>query len=478
MRAMTTLVGNTLDNTLVNLTNDKLNDLYGLLGRDTITGNDHVDYIYGQEGDDILNGGGGNDWLFGGRGADALNGGSGIDTASYYDALGLTVALDGSLTNSGDALGDTFSSVENLIGTLTHDDTLAGDDGANHIWGLGGDDTIYGRGGADSLSGEAGDDTLSGEDGNDWLFGGKGADRLHGGDGRDGASYRDSTGVTVSLDDPTDGTGEAKGDVFNSIESLDGSAKGDDVLSGNAANNSIWGNGGDDELHGKAGSDKLFGGTGSDQIFGDAGDDTLTGGGGKDLLNGGQGNDTASYRSSGGVTLSLDGSLDAKGAAAGDTLTSIEYLSGSERASDRLAGDEGDNALWGYGGSDHLFGRAGDDFLFGGKGHDVLTGGAGNDVFVFDAPGNGSDVIRDFTDGDFFELTASDFDGITGDVLKAAQFQTGSDHDANSASVRVIYDSSSNSVWYDADGNGEGAAVKLASFSNDYVLKLTDIVLA
>jgi Ca2+-binding RTX toxin-like protein len=475
--SMVTLVGTAADNTIVNLSNDADSDLYGMDGDDRVTGNDGVDYIYGQNGDDRLNGGAGNDWLFGGQGADVLNGGDGIDTVSYYDAYRVTVALDGSFANTNDAKGDEFHSIENLVGSLARGDKLAGNGLDNKIWGLGGGDTIFGRGGDDSLSGESGRDHLFGNSGNDWLFGGAGADKLNGGAGRDGASYRDSEGVTVSLDGSLNGTGEAKGDSFVSIENLDGSATDRDVMAGNDLANSIFGNGGNDALYGRGGSDKLFGGSGTDALYGEAGQDVLAGNGGGDTLDGGAGNDTASYRDSAGVTVSLDGSLAADGAAKGDSFESIEYLSGSDKGDDTLAGDEGGNALWGNGGDDVLLGRAGSDFLFGGLGNDKLTGGAGADYFTFDAPGQGFDTITDFGSGDYIDLDSGGFGLPTGAVAEN-RFQSEAGHDAGTATIRLLFDTSSHSLWYDSDGSGDGAGVKIAVFSNDYLLAIDDIVVA
>jgi Ca2+-binding RTX toxin-like protein len=471
---MTTLWGDASDNVITNLSSDAESDLYGMDGNDTLTGNAGVDYIFGQKGDDIIFGGAGNDWLYGGQGADRLSGGRGIDTVSYYDAYQVNVALDGSFGNTGDAAGDVFEDIENLVGSFYRADKLAGNGLANRIWGLGGDDVILGRGGNDSLSGEGGNDEMSGENGDDWLFGGQGADALDGGLGRDGASYRDSVGINVSLDGSLAATGEARGDTFASIENLDGSQLGRDVLVGNAAANSIWGHGGNDDLYGQAGSDKLFGGMGRDILQGGLGNDVLAGDLGADALDGGTGSDTASYRASAGVAVSLNGSVSATGAALGDTFDSIENLSGSEHGNDVLSGDAEDNALWGNGGSDILLGRAGSDFLFGGAGLDRLIGGEGDDYFVFEMPGQGVDTITDFEDGDLIELTGSSF-GLASGFLATGMFQSQSGHVANSAAIRLMFDEDTHVLWFDRDGNGATDAIRLAVFSNNFALGAGEI---
>jgi Ca2+-binding RTX toxin-like protein len=147
--------------------------LQGTAGNDYITGtflDDMIiglagnDHLYGEAGNDVLDGGLGNDYLLGGRGADALLGGAGIDTASYVtSASGVTADL---LQRGwrGDAEGDTYSGIENLIGSR-FDDYLFGNDGNNRIEGGAGDDTLLGGAGADWLIGGAGTDYLYGDGG-------------------------------------------------------------------------------------------------------------------------------------------------------------------------------------------------------------------------------------------------------------------------------------------------------------------------
>ena len=58
--------------------------------------------------------------------ADALEGGAGYDYASYAHAKGtVQVALDLSLSAFGDAVGDTFTSVEGVLGS-DHNDVIYG----------------------------------------------------------------------------------------------------------------------------------------------------------------------------------------------------------------------------------------------------------------------------------------------------------------------------------------------------------------
>ncbi|WP_027512847.1 M10 family metallopeptidase C-terminal domain-containing protein, partial [Rhizobium sullae] len=120
-------------------------------GNDTIVGNEMANTLRGNAGNDSLDGSAGNDWLIGGAGADQLVGGSGVDTAGYATATaGVKVSLLNSSVNTGDAAGDSYSSIENLAGS-TFADTLYGDADANRIDGSAGNDWLIGGAGADQL---------------------------------------------------------------------------------------------------------------------------------------------------------------------------------------------------------------------------------------------------------------------------------------------------------------------------------------
>ena len=135
--------------------------LFGGAGDDTINGGDGIDVLYGQAGNDILSGGAGNDFFFGGAGGDSFDGGAAFDTVNYLTAAtGVSVNLMTGGT-AGEAAGDSYISIERVLGTLQ----------------------------ADSLTGDAGNNTLIGATGNDYLAGGAGADNLYGGGGSDSFGY-------------------------------------------------------------------------------------------------------------------------------------------------------------------------------------------------------------------------------------------------------------------------------------------------
>ncbi|HEY9346885.1 MAG TPA: calcium-binding protein, partial [Inquilinus sp.] len=278
--------------------------------------------LWGSAFADTLAGDAGSNTLEGGAGADALHGGAGIDTASYaHSAAGVQVDLSSGIPTGGDAAGDSFSGIENLIGS-GHDDVLkAGFVGS-------------------TLSGGAGDDTLKADWGNQ-------ADVFDGGAGFDMVLYTNTFPVVVDLQLGVGIAGGAAGDTLVNIEGVTGTG-GADSLTGSDADNIFYGLEDNDILSGGAGADILSGGVGADQ------------------LDGGAGSDIASYYTGfTGVAANLTTGTISGGDAAGDTLTSIEGLSGSNLGNDSLAGNAGANVLRGWGGDDVLTGAGGKDSLIG-----------------------------------------------------------------------------------------------------------------
>jgi len=317
-----------------------IESVYGSnVGNDTITGDDFNNRIRGYGGNDILNGGLGDDVVSGNEGADfiigdlgndRLDGGNDRDTLSFANAAA-NISVDLSvLTRQNTGLGeDVILNFEVIEGSRIGNDRLFGDQEANDIFGL---------------------------DGNDVLGGDDGADLLDGGLGSDTADYSRSFGrVIVNLSRGSavdDGFGRI--DTLVSIENLIGSEL-DDLLIGDANANVLRGIFGDDILEGGEGNDTLEGGDGDDRIDGQAG------------------SDTASYGSaSGGVVVNLALAINNTVSAGIDNLIGIENLLGSNFA-DLLTGNAGANRLEGGGGNDTLEGAAGNDFVDGGEGLDTAS---------------------------------------------------------------------------------------------------------
>ena len=136
--------------------NDSLN---GSSVANTINGAAGDDTIKGYAGNDVLEGSTGNDVLIGGLGGDTLSGGSGSDTASYAGAAsGVIASLANSSINTGEAAGDTYISIERLIGTSFNDSLNGANVVNNTLRGGGGNDTLKGYTGNDVLEGGAGQD--------------------------------------------------------------------------------------------------------------------------------------------------------------------------------------------------------------------------------------------------------------------------------------------------------------------------------
>ena len=374
------------------------NHLTGSGDGDDISGHDGDDLLEGLDGNDLLDGGNGDDVLEGGAGADWLDGGGGFDAVSYEASdAGVNVNLElGGI--GGHAEGDEYFNIEDVIGSA-YGDLIAGNEGANWIWGGFGDDLIEGRGGNDVIAGGAGSDTLIG------------------GDGLDQLDYSEETvaddalyGLVVDM-----GTGYA--DVYSSslflpyrdtivgFEGIVGTTHAD-WMRGGAGDDTLIGYLGDDLLVGSAGSDVLFGHEGvdtasytfsnaavqvsladgtaegghaegdllalienlvgsahDDTLEGDSGDNLIIGGAGADTLIGGDGFDTLDYRASAlGVVVNLALSRASGGEAEGDVISGFEGVIGTSRA-DRLHGGRGDQTIEGGYGNDQMHGGAGVDTL-------------------------------------------------------------------------------------------------------------------
>ncbi len=160
-------------------------NIRGTFGDNTLRGEANVDYMFGRRGNDVLDGGIGDDVLFGGLGADTLIGGLGRDRAQYSESLAaLVVHLEYTQYNTGEAVGDVYSGIEDLAGSAFND-SLFGNGSSNQLFGRDGDDRLYGRSGHDYLNGGAGNDWLEGGHENDILRGGTHADTFVFSAGRD-----------------------------------------------------------------------------------------------------------------------------------------------------------------------------------------------------------------------------------------------------------------------------------------------------
>ncbi|MFE0755255.1 calcium-binding protein [Inquilinus sp. NPDC058860] len=142
----------------------------GGIGNDSVDAGSDDDRVFGEAGDDMIVGGAGHDEIDGGDGndiieagadADTIIGGAGIDTASYAgSAEAVTVSLQAGAGTFGDAGGDTLTGVEQVIGSAFADN-LAGDAGANTLWGGAGNDRFVYSNVNESTVAASGKDTIT-----------------------------------------------------------------------------------------------------------------------------------------------------------------------------------------------------------------------------------------------------------------------------------------------------------------------------
>jgi Ca2+-binding RTX toxin-like protein len=130
-------------------------------------------------------------------------------------------------------------------------------------------------------------------------------------------------------------------------------------------------------VEGTEAADTLDGTFRSETMIGAGGDDVLRGSAGADRLDGGAGIDEADYSASpAGVTIDLITGRGTGGDAQGDTLISIERVTGSAHA-------------------DRMVGGADANRFDGGAGADRMEGGAGDDLYVVDDPGDAAIELAD-----------------------------------------------------------------------------------
>ncbi|MEI6638693.1 MAG: M10 family metallopeptidase C-terminal domain-containing protein [Chlorobium sp.] len=118
----------------------------------------------------------------------------------------------------------------------------------------------------------------------------------------------------------------------------------------------------------------------------------------------------------------------------------------------------------------NIIGNAGTNTLTGTAYADTVTGGAGADLFVFNtlpaSPAN-SDIITDFQPGvdhlQFSKAVFTAFTSTVGKAFSATEFWSGAGVIAgHDTSDRILYNTATGNLYYDADGNGAGSAVLVA----------------
>lgn len=406
----------------------------------TLIGNEFNQTLQGGSGDDVLDGRGGADYLY-----DA----SGGNDTFYVDNPGDKVVA------SGGGVDTVLTTISFTAGVAILRTTNEAGTEAIDLTGGGAAQSLYGNAGANQLSGAGGDDTLFGLAGNDRLIGGAGTDQLHGGAGDDFIYVNSLTDVVFEA------AGEGSDRVLAGanftltagvhVEILttdDNLATFSYQLNGNELSQYVYGNAGNNTLDGRGGADVLVGLGGDDWLFVDTIGDRVVeaAGGGSDRVLA-----SASY------TLG-SGSFVEKITTSNNLATTAIDLTGNEIAQ-YIYGNAGSNVVDGKGGADNLLGLDGADTF----------------AFTTALGGGNVDSIRDFEQGlDRIALDDAVFTGLTPGSLPAAAFVIGPA--AQDANDRIIYDSTSGALYFDADGAGGAAAVQFASISGLPALSAADFV--
>lgn len=504
---------------------------FGDHGDDTLTGWWHDDALFGNDGRDSLTGGRGNDTLWGGSGNDTVSGDEGMDRIGGEAG---NDSLSGGAGSDSIGGGDGF---DRLFGG-SGDDSLAPGQGNDFVDGGIGNDTIAYAGGRDTLLGDADDDrfTLTPDPLDPGGILAPPGTQFNGGGGTDtllvaplagradtvfdlsGAvltrverlqfSAGSDQSVTVIL-----GAESAAGlqtvqrsgpsSAVNRIEvvlpqtggavslehwsfpfSLLQRSRLEIAIAGGAGDDTIGGTLTGDVIEASAGHDQVNGAGGADRLSGMAGNDTLNGGTGDDTLIGGEGDDVYVVDAAGDrvfETVTEAGTIDAGGH---DTVQStVSFLlnanAGVRFVEDLVLTGTGNINATGNARANQLTGNGGDNVLHGGLGNDTMTGGAGNDSFAFrTALGAGNvDRITDFNVADdTIRLDDAVFVGLATGGLAASAFAFNLTGTASDGLDRIIYETDTGRLYFDADGTGAGARVHFATLSPSLALTNADFL--
>lgn len=314
-----------------------------------------------------------------------------------------------------------------ILGTNAGE-TLNGTIGAETIVAYGGNDIIDGKGGADVMIGGAGDDRFYVDDAGDGVY-----ENLNGGTDTvlASVSYQLTSGQHVERLWTTNTSGTAAINLSGNDFAQQ--------ISGNAGNNVINGMGGADLMYGMGGDDVYYADSSADRIY-------EANGAGFDAV-----------LTSATLTLTL-----------GQEIESLSTSNNAGTTAINLFGNE-------Y--SQYVAGNAGGNILDGRDGNDTLSGLGGADRFQFTSAlgANNVDRIMDFTSGtDRIALDDSVFAGLSNGILNEAAFVTGAS--ALDANDRIVYNSATGALYYDADGNGAGEAIQFATLVAGTTLVASDIL--
>jgi Ca2+-binding RTX toxin-like protein len=513
-----------------------VNILNGNGGDDTIRGEGDVDSVNGGAGNDtiIVSGSDFSDNVDGGTETDLYQ----FDYTDLQVAIDLQAqTLEVTLPGFGLwGVPVTVANVENVTGGELNDSIL-GDGLANVLKGRGGADTLEGRGGNDTLDGGSGADTLRGGADDDTYFVDNSGDVIVEAEDQGTADrVRTSVSYVPKADVHVEQLATTSSTRTSPIN-LTGNALAQEII-GNYGNNILRdgpSGGAADVLRGLNGNDtyqvynsattivestsaaagtadrimagvdyKLAAGVGIEimttngstgtsgidltgnalkqEITGNAGANVLSSGavGAADTMTGLGGNDTYRVYNSGDVIVE---STSASGGTADRVAAAVDYALNTGVGIEIMTtnGSTGTSGidLTGNALKQSITGNAGSNILDGKGGSDTLTGLGGKDFFLFSSALGASnvDTITDFNPvDDTIRLENAIFTELTTTGVLSASLFKDNFLAARDADDRIIYNSNTGSLFYDADGLGGGAAVKFALLAPGLALTAADFV--
>ncbi|MCG7392417.1 calcium-binding protein [Microvirga sp. ACRRW] len=340
----------------------------------------------------------------------------------------------------------------------------------DHILALKTADNIFAGGGADYVNAAGGFDVVFGGEGDDTLFGGAGSDHIQGNVGNDflhGATPAVVSGPFLSITVDFNGATDA---ALGGSQRVTGTAG--PLVPDDPSSDTLDGGDGNDTLDGGLGIDHMSGGFGNDVFHVDQAGDVVveSGGGGIDKVI-----SSVSYGLSANAEIEI---LQASSGALPLSLTGNAFKN-------TIFGADGADRLFGLNGNDVLRGESGNDVLDGGLLSDTLTGGLGRDMFVFSSKPTKTNIerITDYNVKDdtiWLENAVFKALGKKGTITSPAALKSGffySGSAAHDGDDHVIYNKKTGALYYDPDGIGGAAQVKIAALAKNLALTAKDFFL-
>jgi Ca2+-binding RTX toxin-like protein len=306
---------------------------------------------------------------------------------------------------------------------------LTGNELVQTLFGNAGDNRLDGKGGADTMTGFNGDDTYFVDNAGDIIV------EVSNG----GKNDTVVTSVTYAL------TTKSRVEQLQTSDITSTKAMN---LTGNEFAQTIIGNAGANRIDGRAGADTMNGGFGDDTYIVDSASDVV-------IETAGRGTDKVITSSS--FALSATAEVETMQTSGASTTTNIN-----------LVGSNTAQSILGNNGSNRIDGK---------EGADTLRSFGGEDTFVFSTTliSSNIDTIVDFdTVRDRFALEADIFTGLANGKMSAEQFVANTSGVATTADHRIMYETDTGRLFFDADGNGAGGRKQFAVVTPDLALNADD----